>query len=174
LRRGTAWRARASLFVRGAAGLWVPPLGGVEPANTTLRVLRAKQEQKPVHARQMETDQQAPAPRAATGTSVEFQHSGQARDLPPIQGLTLRYCTVQQTTEDEDQWTLKLSAAHGRNEEDGTPKVDWRMTYGSYDARKKALDECDKWLSRIDQAIKQELTERSKPEEKKQPAHDQH
>src|SRR3989442_1326662 len=134
----------------------------------------AAQEQKPVHARLMETDQQAPAPRAATGISVEFLYSGQARDLPPIQGLTLRYCTVQQTTEDEDQWTLKLSAAHGRNEEDGTPKVDWRMTYGSYDSRKKALDECDKWLGRIDKAIKQGLTERSKPEEEKHPAHDQH
>jgi len=149
-----------------------PPGGGTR--NPAAPRTPAEQEQKPVHARQLETDQQAPAPRAATGISVEFQHSRQARDLPPIQGLTLRYCTVQQTTEDEDKWTLKLSAAHGRNDEDGTPKVDWRMTYGHYDSRKKALDECDKWLGRIDKAIKQGLTERSKPEEEKQPAHDQH
>src|SRR5712691_820249 len=45
----------------------------------------AEQEQKPVHARLMETEQQAPALRAAAGISVEFQYSGQARDLPPIQ-----------------------------------------------------------------------------------------
>src|SRR3989442_10417779 len=63
----------------------------------------AEQGQKPVHVRQLETDQQTPARRAATGISVEFQHSRQARDLPPIQGLTLRYCSVQQTTEDEDK-----------------------------------------------------------------------
>ena len=102
---------------------------------------------------------------------VEFQDYRQARDLPPIQGLTRRYCTVQPFSaaseptlifvntgetvyipQYKDKWMLKVSAAHGRNE-DGTPKVDWRMTYGYYDARKKALDECEKWLSRIDKTI---------------------
>ena len=117
---------------------------------------------------------------------VQFQDYRQARDLPPIQGLTRRYCTVQPASVSsqptavlvgpgevgyipkyKDKWMLKVSAAHGRNE-DGTPKVDWRMTYGYYDARKKAIDECEKWLSRTDKVIKQGLRERSKQEEKKQ------
>ncbi len=117
---------------------------------------------------------------------VEFQDYRQARDLPPIQGLTRRYCTVQPASVSseptavlvgpaevgyipkyKDKWMLKVSAAHGRNE-DGTPNVDWRMTYGYYDARKKAINECEKWLSRIDKVIKQGLRERSKQEEKKQ------
>jgi AMIN domain len=117
---------------------------------------------------------------------VQFQDYRQARDLPPIQGLTRRYCTVQPASVSsqptavlvapgevgyipkyKDKWMLKVSAAHGRNE-DGTPNVDWRMTYGYYDARKKAIDECEKWLSRTDKVIKQGLRERSKQEEKKQ------
>ncbi len=116
---------------------------------------------------------------------VEFQDYRQARDLPPIQGLTRRYCTVQPASviseptavlvgpaevgyipKYKDKWMLKVSAAHGRDE-DGTPKVDWRMTYGYYDARKKAIDECEKWLSRIDRVIKQGLREKNKQEEKK-------
>ncbi len=116
---------------------------------------------------------------------VEFQDYRQARDLPPIQGLTRRYCTVQPASviseptavlvgpaevgyipKYKDKWMLKVSAAHGRDE-DGTPKVDWRMTYGYYDARKKAIDECEKWLNRIDRVIKQGLREKNKQEEKK-------
>jgi AMIN domain-containing protein len=102
--------------------------------------------------------------------SVDFQHYQQAPDQPRFQGLTLRYCTIQPSRvaseptlvftssgelylpQYKDKWMLRVSAAHGRNK-DGSPKVDWRMTYGYYDARKKALDECEKWLSRIDKAI---------------------
>src|SRR5207302_8078161 len=50
-----------------------PPGGGTR--NPAAPRTPSEQEQKPVHARQLETDQQAPAPRAATGISVEFQHS---------------------------------------------------------------------------------------------------
>lgn len=115
---------------------------------------------------------------------VEFQHYRQARDLPPLQGLTQRYCTVQPSSviseptavlvgpgevdyipNYKDKWMLKVSAAHGRSE-DGTPKVDWRMTYGYYHARKKALDECEKWLSRIDKTIEDLEKEANKKKSK--------
>ncbi len=117
---------------------------------------------------------------------VEFQHHRQAPDLPPIQGLTRRYCTLQPASvaanplpcssaprkvdcipKYKDKWMLKVSAAHGRNE-DGTPKVDWRMTYGYYDARKKAIDGCEKWLSRIDKAI-EDLEKEASKKRKSQP-----
>src|SRR3989454_11746727 len=67
---------------------------------------------------------------------VQFQDYRQARDLPPIQGLTRRYCTVQPASVSsqptavlvgpgevgyipkyKDKWMLKVSAAHGRNED---------------------------------------------------------
>jgi hypothetical protein len=122
---------------------------------------------------------------------MEFQHYRQARDLPAFQGLTLRYCTVQPSSvaseatlvfvdtekkvyipQYKDKWMLKVSAAHGRNE-DGTPKVDWRMIYGYYDARKKALDECEKWLSRIYKTI-EDLEKEASKKRKSNPENELH
>src|SRR3989454_2781335 len=123
---------------------------------------------------------------------VEFQHHRQAPDLPPIRGLTRRYCTVQPASVSseptavlvgpaevgyipkyKDKWMLKVSAAHGRNE-DGTPEVDWRLTYGYYDARKKAIDECEKWLSRIDKVIQQGLEQETSKKRKSKLGNEQH
>jgi hypothetical protein len=104
-------------------------------------------------------------------------------DLPPIQGLFGSQCTVAPVVvisdstmvslgpnaflsigkKREEKWRLTIEAAHGRNA-DRTPNFDWRLTYGYYNTRKQALNDCEKWMKRVEKAVKAEEKKQTRNE----------
>jgi len=87
------------------------------------------------------------------------------KKLPSLEGLVRWNCTVKGPVWQLDHnhpsgrrtkvWTVDFSAEH-KDILSGEVKKDWKLFYAFRKSRKKGLDDCDKFMERVDRAKKRE------------------